>query len=515
MTAHDLPRNGELDLVRATLQDVVRALEEGQVTSVELVNRYLARIEADNINGLGLRAVLETAPKDNVLAIAQQLDEERAAGKLRGQLHGIPILIKDAIATGPELGMQTTGGTFALMGSVVPASAPLVQTLMSRGIIILGKANMTVLNNMYGEGIENGWSPRGGQTLSVFGSGHNTGGSSSGSGVGLAAGFAAATIGCETMGSITSPGLHSGTYGLKPTLKLVDGQGIIPITSRQDCAGPMGKSVWDLAALLSSMVVPHTDYTQYLASPNDSLSSYRLGVARGPGFFPFSYSSGLKDDPHSGYPPSEALFADALKVLAPAIALDPAEIPGSETIWERDDEQSCFEDGKWKGRREVLLMVTDMYEDFNTYLAGLRNTSIRTLEDLVGWNKLHPDQAFPSAADPSTAQMFLEYAVETKGIKGEEYTSFLEIGNAVAKSFVDTLDKQNLDAMVFPTWSWAPGVASTGGFPISVMPFAQLESGEPFGLMFVARRGDEGKLIGLMAACERVLPARPISELLQ
>jgi hypothetical protein len=207
----------------------------------------------------------------------------------------------------------------------------------------------------------------------------------------------------------TSPGLHSGTYGLKPTLKLVDGRGIIPITyilgrwdgrnsgmvltpsrSRQDCAGPMGKSVWDLATLLSSMVVPHTDYTQYLASPNNSLSSYRLGVARGPGFFPFSYSSGLKDDPHAGYPESEALFDDALRLLAPAIALDPAEIPGSETIWERDDEQSCFEDGKWKGRREVLLMVTDMYEDFNTYLAGLRNTSIRTLEDLVGWNKLHP-----------------------------------------------------------------------------------------------------------------------------
>jgi hypothetical protein len=246
----------------------------------------------------------------------------------------------------------------------------------------------------------------------------------------------------------------------------------------------MGKSAWDLAALLSSMVVPHTDYTQYIAIPNDSLSSYRLGVARGPGFFPFSYSSGLKNDPHSGFPQSEALFADALRVLAPAIALDPAEIPGSETIWERGEERSCFEDGKWMGRREVLLMVTDMYEDFNTYLAGLRNTSIRTLEDLVGWNKLHPvstcrwavhiyhelisvqDQAFPAAADRSTAQMFLEYAVETKGIKGEEYAASLEIGNAVAESFVDTLDKHHLDAMVFPTWSWAPGVASTGGFPI-------------------------------------------------
>ena len=289
----------DFEFVEATIPELQAAMASGELSSKDLVKGYLDRIQS--LNSL-LHSVIETNP--NAVSIAQHLDNERRKGMVRGPLHGIPILVKDNIATDDN--MQTTAGSLALVNSHVPADALIIQQLRAAGAVILGKANLGEWANF--RGFDNvyplavGWSARGGDTINAYDLSYTSWGSSSGSGNGAAANLCAAAIGTETDGSITGPSAVENIVGLKPTLGLVSQDGIIPIAHEQDTAGPMARSVTDVAILLGALqspwgeVIGHelpNEYTQFLQ--RGSLQGARIG--RDVRFFDYSYyGSGIPGD---------------------------------------------------------------------------------------------------------------------------------------------------------------------------------------------------------------------------
>ncbi|KAH6869696.1 amidase signature domain-containing protein [Thelonectria olida] len=293
---------GGLDLLRASAKDVSEALQAGRVTSVQLVDAYLARINANNIKGLGLRAIIETAPIDKVRTIARKLDSERARGEVRSPLHGVPIIVKDNFDTDSALGMNTTAGSFVLLqdGGEVVGDAFVIKRLREAGAIILAKANLMEWSGISGVNAS-AWSPRGGQVSSPFvvggfAVGGDPGGSSSGPGAGVAAGFAPLALGSDTEASIVYPSSRGALYGLRPSTGMTSRAGVVPISSSQDTTGPLGKSTWDVAVSLSIMAGldpddPYTmpaeafrlaNYTKFLNS--NGFKGLRVGVVREPFF---------------------------------------------------------------------------------------------------------------------------------------------------------------------------------------------------------------------------------------
>ncbi len=237
------------DLEEATIATLQQRMQSGQETSRTIVDKYLARIEAVDRSGPTLRSVIEINP--DARTIADQLDAERKSGRIRGPMHGIPVLIKDNIATADR--MMTTAGSFALAGVKPPKDAFIVARLREAGAVILGKTNLSEWANFRSTHSTSGWSGRGGQTKNPYALDRNPSGSSSGSGAAIAANLAAAAVGTETDGSIVSPSNNNGLVGIKPTLGLVSRSGIVPISHSQDTAGPMTRTVADAAALLSAM----------------------------------------------------------------------------------------------------------------------------------------------------------------------------------------------------------------------------------------------------------------------
>ena len=249
----DAVAGSSFQFVEASISQLQAAMAAGQLTARDLVIGYLNRIQQLNPT---LHAVIETNP--NAVAIAASLDNERRAGHARGPLHGIPLLVKDNIATFDN--MQTTAGSLAIYGNQVPADAPLIQRLRAAGAIILGKSNLGEWANFRGFinvfPLAVGWSARGGNTINAYDLSYTSWGSSSGSGAGAAANLCAAAVGTETDGSITGPSAVENIFGLKPTLGLISQDGIIPISHQQDTAGPMARSVTDVAILLARRTPP-------------------------------------------------------------------------------------------------------------------------------------------------------------------------------------------------------------------------------------------------------------------
>ncbi|KAH6661790.1 amidase signature domain-containing protein [Plectosphaerella plurivora] len=302
-TNDSYPRTlGPLNLLHASAKDVSVALNSGSVTSRGLVEAYLARIEAHNHQGLELNAIIECAPTDKLYAIADAIDDERTAGKIRSPLHGVPILLKDNYDTDPELGMNTTAGSFILYreGGQAVGDAFVVKRLRDAGAIILAKSNLMVWSGISGVNAS-AWSPRGKQVSSPyveggFEAGGDPGGSSSGSGAGVSAGFAPLALGSDTESSIVGPSSRGALFGLRPSTGTTSRTGVVPISSSVDTTGPMGKSVWDVAVSLDIMAAydpedPYTwpaqnsrpaNFAQFLDA--DGFRGMRMGVVREPFF---------------------------------------------------------------------------------------------------------------------------------------------------------------------------------------------------------------------------------------
>ncbi|MEM7298930.1 MAG: amidase family protein, partial [Bacteroidota bacterium] len=277
------------ELEEWTVEQFQKAMEDGKYSSKEICELYLKRIEQKDQSDGGLNSVIAVNPE--ALSIADQLDNERAEGKVRGPLHGIPVMIKDNIDTGDK--MMTTAGSLALVGSTAPDDAFIVKKLREAGAVLLGKTNLSEWANFRSTRSSSGWSGRGRQTRNPFALDRNPCGSSSGSGAAVSGNMCALTIGTETNGSIVCPSSSNGVVGIKPTVGLWSRDGIIPISETQDTAGPMGRTVADAASLLGACVGVdesdprtsesdgnnYTDYTQFLDA--NALQGKKIGILDG------------------------------------------------------------------------------------------------------------------------------------------------------------------------------------------------------------------------------------------
>ena len=493
MTAH-AASSGTFDVKEKTIAELQSAMQAGKATSQQLVQLYLARIAALDKAGPTLNSIIELNP--DALTIAAALDAERKAKGPRGPLHGIPVLLKDNIATADK--MQTTAGSLALVGMKPPRDAALVARLRAAGAVILGKTNLSEWANMRSTRSTSGWSARGGLTLNPYALDRNTSGSSSGSGSSVAASLAAVAVGTETDGSITSPASVAGLVGIKPTVGLVSRAGIIPIAHSQDTAGPMARTVADAAALLGVLAgsdkrdaatlladQKKMDYTQFL--DRRGLQGKRIGVVRSQ----LASSSDLVS----------ALVESQLAVLMAqgATLVEAAEVPNAAKY----------------GESELTVLLYEFKADMAAYLADYGpNAPIKTLADIIAFNE-------KSAARELKffAQEHFISAQAKGGLQSKEYQDALANNNhfSRAEGIDQVMAEHRLDALVAPTcgpaWltDFTNGDASGGSFtsPAAVAGYPHitvpcgLVHGLPVGLSFVGGAWSEGPLIAMAFAFEQ------------
>ena len=485
---------GSLDEVG--LDEIQARMASGAETSRSITQKYLDRIAQRDGR---IRSVLETNP--DALAQAEAMDQERKAGKVRGPLHGIPVLLKDNIATKDR--MHTTAGSLALMDATVPADAFLVGRLREAGAVLLGKTGLSEWANFRSSHSSSGWSGRGGQCRNAYALDRSPSGSSSGSGVAVAASLCAVAVGTETDGSIVSPSSASSLVGVKPTVGLVSRSGIVPISHSQDTAGPMARTVRDAALLLEVLVGrdptdaasaakgARFDSRYTSALDRGALKGARIGVARTKYF---------------GYhPATDALAEEALKVLAAegAVVVDPAPITTAGKI----DEP------------ELEVLAYEFKADLNAYLSRLGGTGPRSLKALIEWNQAHADSEMPVFGQ----ELFID--AEKKGpLTTPAYRKAREACIRLSrKEGIDaTMSKHRLDAIVAPTagpaWliDWVNGDYSSGGcstaaavagYPHVTVPMG-LVRGLPVGFSFFGRPWSEARLLALAYAYEQATHAR-------
>src|SRR5205807_643882 len=440
--------------VEVTIPQLQAAMTNGQLTSRDLVLGYLKRIQQLNPT---LHAVIETNP--NAVSIAAGLDNERRAGHVRGPLHGIPLLVKDNIATLDNL--QTTAGSLALYGSQVPADAPLIQNLRAAGAIILGKANLGEWANFRDDEAETyplavGWSARGGSTNNAYDLSYTSWGSSSGSGAGAAASLCTAAVGTETDGSITGPSAVENIFGLKPTLGLISQDGIVPISHQQDTAGPMARSVSDIAILLGIMQSPQADYTALLQ--RGALNGKRIG--RDTRYFDYTYyGSGIPGDEET------VAFADHALQVMQSLGATIVDTDTGDVFEYTDDEFTAL-------LYEFRAQIAD-------YLQTLSKTNLRTLADLIAFNNAHCPQELVYYG-----QEIFEIADQLPGYPNDPtYVAARNHATGAARAGIDgAMSRDHLDAIVAPhlTNSTGPAVA---GYPNFSMPVGIRSSGRPAGML--------------------------------
>ena len=478
---------GDFDFVEKSILELQAAMASGQLTSKQLVMGYLDRIQS--LNPL-LRSVIETNP--DALSIAERLDDERRSGHVRGPLHGIPILVKDNVATDDN--MLTTAGSLALVNSHVPADAVIIHRLREAGAVILGKANLGEWANF--RGFDNvyplavGWSARGGNTINAYDLSYTSWGSSSGSANGVAANLCSVAVGTETDGSITGPSAVENIVGLKPTVGLVSQDGIIPIAHQQDTAGPMARSVTDVAILLGALqspfgdVIGHhlpSDYTQFLQ--RGALSGARIG--RDIRFFDYSYyGSGIPGDQHT------VDFAEH--------ALDVMESLGATIVDTDTGDVFAYTDD------EFTALLYEFKAQIAEYLATLIHTDMRTLADLIAFNNAHCRQELVYYG-----QEIFELSEQTSGYPTNPiYVAARTHATNTARAGIDdALTADNLDAIVAPhlTNSTGPAVA---GYPNLSIPVGIRASGRPAGMLMYSTFLHEPQLIGFGYDLEQELNVR-------
>lgn len=487
------------DPVTLTASEAAAQLKDGRLTSVALTRALLARIAALNHAGPRLNAVIAVNP--DALAQAAARDAERRAGKLRGALHGVPVLIKDNIETGDP--MATTAGSLALKDNVTGRDAPLVARLRAAGAIILGKTNLSEWANIRSSRSMSGWSAIGGIVRNPYALDRTACGSSSGSGAAVAAGFAPLAVGTETDGSIVCPSSINGLVGIKPTLGLVSRTHVIPISASQDTPGPMARSVRDAALMLSAMagsdpadpatVEADAHKADYAAAITGDIQGLRIGVLR---------------DRIGGQPGVTAAFEGALARLRArgAVLVDIAESKFDRAI----------------GRHEHVVLYTELKAGMAAYLATTPPAvKARTLADLIAFNRQNAASEMPYFAQES-----FEEADATRGLADPEYVKAQgEARRLAGPEGIDRILKAaNVALLVQPTQgtAWlidpvngdqgdgpsASGPPAVAGYPHVTVPMGQV-MGLPVGLSFIGPKWSEALLINAADAFERSGPPLP------
>lgn len=486
----------DFELEEITIAELQGGMEAGKFTARSLTELYLKRIEKVDKNGPAVNSVIELNP--DAVDIAEQLDRERKAGKIRGPLHGIPVMIKDNIDTADK--METTAGSLALVGSKPLQDAHIVKKLREAGAVLLGKTNLSEWANFRSEKSTSGWSGRGGLTRNPYALNRNPCGSSSGSGVAVSANLCAVAIGTETDGSILCPSNANGIVGFKPTVGLWSRGGIIPISFTQDTAGPMARCVADAAALLGPLSGPDPrdaktapakvkDYTRYL--DENGLKDARIGVARN--YFGF----------HDKVDEVMEEAIETIKRLG-AEVIDPADIETRRDI----------------GKPEYEVLLYEFKDGIEKYLAG-RGTDCphKTLADLIRFNEENREQEMPYFGQ----EIFLK-ALEKDGLDDRDYIENLKKCMELSrdKGIDGTLKKYKLDAIIAPSGgpAWTTDLilgdhgyggsstpAAVAGYPNVTVP-AGFVFGLPVGLSFFSTAWSEAKLIKYAYAFEQATKHR-------
>jgi amidase len=484
-----------------TITELQEKMDSGELTARRLAELYLERISEIDKEGPYLNSVIELNP--DVLEIADALDEERKAGKTRGALHGVPILIKDNIDTHDR--MQTTSGSLALEGHIAAKDAFIVKQLRKAGTVILGKTNLSEWANFRGKRSVSGWSSRGGLTRNPYALDRSACGSSSGSGVAVAANLCAAAVGTETDGSIICPAQTNGIVGIKPTLGLLSRSGIIPIAHSQDTAGPMARTVADAALLLGAMTGADgqdpatrgsrkrgaTNYTKFL--DRDGLRGARIGVAR----------SMVGTNPRI-----IKTFEHCIEVMKHlgAVIIDPADVPNFDKF----------------SKTELEVLHYEFKADLNKYLKFLDgNERVHSLEDVIKFNEENSYRVMPYFG-----QEHMLTALETKSLRDKKYRAALTKNlRLTRKEGIDAaMRKHKLDALVVPTggpaWlidlvngdsiNWdmeSTSPAAVAGYPHITVPAGYI-FGLPVGISFFAQAWQEPELIKFAYAFEQATQFR-------
>ena len=491
---------GSATLSELTLVEIQEGMRSGALTSERLTHYYLRRIHQLDQNGPRLNSVIELNPE--ALAIARALDHERRTKGPRGPLHGVPVLIKDNIATADR--MQTTAGSLALAGSLAPRDAFIVGRLRAAGVVLLGKTNLSEWANFRGNRSISGWSARGGLTRNPHMLDRSASGSSSGSGAAVAADLCALAVGTETDGSIVSPASSCGIVGLKPTVGLLSRSGIIPISSTQDTAGPMTRTVADAAALLGAMTgidpsdsasaesdttLVQQDFTRFL-DPT-ALQGARIGVARN--FLGW-------------HPRIDLAMEAAFQTLRAqgADLVDTAGLPSHAAL----------------GNAEFQVMLYEFKAGLNAYFASLGDSApVKSLAELIAFNERNAERELKFFGQETLIE------AQNKGPLTETgYREALDLCRKWSRQDgIDrVMDQHRLDAFVAPTTGPAHAIellagdgglgssssyAAVAGYPSITLP-AGMILGLPVGISFFGRAWSEGKLIGLAHAFELAAKAR-------
>jgi amidase len=485
----------------ATILELQARQASGELTARGLVEYYLNRIEKLDRAGPKVNSLIEINPE--AMAIADERDRERGQGRIRGSLHGLPILIKDNIDTHDR--MQTSAGSLALDGHHARRDAHLVKRLRAAGAVILGKANLSEWANFRGEHSVSGWSSRGGLTRNPYALDRTACGSSSGSAAAVAADFCVAAVGTETDGSIICPSQSCGVVGLKPTLGLVSRSGIIPIAHSQDTAGPIGRTVSDVAAVLGALAGAdkhdratqsksrhaHRDYTRFLEE--DGLNGARLGVAR----------NMLGPDPRL-----VTILESSLGIMKGlgAVIVDPADLPNMDKF----------------GKTELEVLYYEFKSDLNKYLGGLSGAArVHSLEEVIKFNEENKARVMPFFGQERMIAAQAKRSLSTK-----KYREALARNHRLTRrEGIDALLRRHrLDAVVCisggPAWtidlangdprSWemeSTSPPAVAGYPHITVP-AGFIHGLPIGLSFFTRAWGEPTLLRLAFAFERASRVR-------
>ena len=481
-TTPDDPHPATAHLVDATATGLADDLATGRTTSVALTRASLDRIAAlDDAGPVELRSVL--ALSADALEQAALLDAERAAGTVRGPLHGLPVLVKDNIEA---VGLPGTAGSLALAGRVVERDAPLVAAMRAAGLVILGATNLSEWANMRSPHSSSGWSGVGGLVGNPWALDRSAGGSSSGSGAAVAAGLAPFAIGTETDGSITCPSSLNGVTGLKPTVGLVSTAGVVPLSASQDAPGPMARRVRDVALLLDAL----TGSTQYAAAPGSrALRDVRFGVARG------------WQSQHAG---TDARFEEVLATLA-----DGGAVLGDVTV----------EPAGAAGQSELVVLLCELKDGRDRYLAARPGDGARSLADVIAFDVEHADLELTHFGHE-----FLEMAASTAGLDEEGYAEARAeclawaVGQMLEPAFAGEVAPDVLIAPAYaPAWKsdlrtgdrfTGGGVASAApslaGWPVLCLPMG-LVAGLPVGLVLIGQPHTEALLLAAGQAVEEAL----------
>lgn len=448
-------------LEETTLCQIQDAMNAGEISARELALLYMERIAHIDACDNGLNAVLEINP--DAISIANDLDNERAAGHTRGLLHGVPVLLKDNINTADKT--HTSAGSLALTDHFAPYEADIIGRLRNAGAVILGKTNMTEFANFMSEDMPDGYSSRGGQVLNPYNRDKSPSGSSSGSAVAVAANLCAVSVGTETCGSIIAPSQANGIVGIKPTSRLLCNDGIVPISCTLDTAGPMARTVYDAAVLLG--VLAGKEFIRDLS--DSGLRNVRIGLY------------GLADANDLEY---KKLLDNAICVLRESGATIVENIPAIEPV------------KMWR------ITKHEFKRCMNYYLSTLgANARMRTLDDIICFNQEHAETALKYGHD-----VLLDCSYESGRMTEPEYADALRKREVAIHELDKTFTDYNLDILLCAT-EYTEDAPLTG-FPSATIPIGFRTSGVPAGTYWIARRYDEIGLLRVLFAAEQLLRGR-------